>query len=165
MFAYDPRSGISLREMMDRLFNEAFVMPRERNSGGRTDDTPPDAQTPPVNMYETDAELIVVLPLPGVSPHDLQIELLGTTLSVRADYRRDEPHPDAGPAGGAAGPGDFPRKWLLHEFHIGPYARTVELPYQVDADRVRTTYEHGLLTMRLPCPEAKQPRRINVQGS
>jgi HSP20 family protein len=161
----DPRSGPPLREMMDRLFSEAFVLPRERGGREQVRQGPAEAMTPPVNMYETDADLVVVIPMPGVSPHDVEVDLLGRQLTVRADVRRDEPHPSAGPQGGAAGPGETPfrHRWHLHEFQIGPYHRVVELPYNVDADGIQATYEHGLLTLRIPCPKAQTPRRIPLQ--
>ena len=165
--SYDPRSSISLREMMDRLLSEAFVMPRERPGAqaSRASEATEAAVRLPVNMYETDADVVVVMPLPGVSPNDIEIDLLGSALTVRTEVRRDESHPEAGPEGGASGPGTRPHRYLQHEFQIGPYARTIELPYPVDADKVKTTYEHGLLTMRFPRPTAKPPRRITLSGS
>jgi HSP20 family protein len=166
--ALDPRSGLPLREMMDRLFSEAFVMPRERGVGSRAGEgrEMAGAQTPPINIYETDSDLMVVLPLPGVSPNDIQVELLGTQLTVRTEARRDEPHPDAGRQGGAPGAGQPQQRhrWYLHEFQIGPYHRSVELPYAVDADRIQASYEHGLLSLRCARPEAKTPRRIPLRS-
>jgi HSP20 family protein len=161
----DPRSGLPLREMMDRLFSEAFVMPRERGASSSGREGPAGTMTPPVNMYETDAELVMVIPMPGVSPNDIQVDLLGTQLTVRADVRRDEPHADVGPRGGAPGPGDSQHRhrWQLHEFQIGPYHRVVELPYPVDADGIQASYEHGLLSLRMPCPKTQVPRRIPLQ--
>ena len=161
----DPRSGVSLRDMMDRLFNEAFVVPQSRGGGGAQQQAAQGAQTPPVNMYETDNDLMVILPLPGASPNDIEVQLLGTQLTVRTQARRDVPHGEVGPQGGAPGEGDRSRRYLLHEFQIGPYARTVELPYTVEADRVQTSFEHGLLSLRFPCPEAKVPRRIEIKSS
>jgi HSP20 family protein len=163
--ALDPRSGLPLREMMDRLFSEAFIMPRDRAASGPGRETVAGTMTPPVNMYETDADLIVVIPMPGVSPNDVQVDLLGTQLTVRTEVRRDEPHPAAGSQGGAAGPGDgqHRHRWYQHEFQIGPYHRVVELPYSVDGDGIQASYEHGLLTLRIPCPKAQVPRRITLQ--
>jgi HSP20 family protein len=151
--------------MMDQLFSEAFVMPAERRAAGQREQPAPGELEPPVNMYETDTDLMVVLPIPGVSPNDIEVELLGTQLSVRTTARRDEPHPNVGPRGGDPGPGDPPRSYYLHEFQIGPHARVVELPYAVDPDKVQTSYEHGLLALRFPCPQAKVPRRIPLQRS
>jgi HSP20 family protein len=161
----DPRSGMPLREMMDRLFSDAFVMPRERGTSQQGQEAPEGTLTPPVNMYETDADLMVVIPMPGVSPNDIQVDLLGRQLTVHADVRRDEPHPDVGPQGGAPGPGEsqLRHRWYLHEFQIGPYHRVIELPYNVDADSIQASYEHGLLSLRIPCPKAQVPRRITLQ--
>jgi HSP20 family protein len=115
-------------------------------------------------MYETDQDLMVVLPLPGVSPNDIQVDVLGTELTIRTEARRDVPHGEVGPQGGDSGPGDRDRRWYAHEFEIGPYQRQVALPYSVEADRVHATYEHGLLSLRFPRPQAKQPQRISIQG-
>ena len=158
----DPRSGMPLREMMDRLFSEAFIMPRERATSSQAQ-APAAAMTPPINMYETESDLVVIVPMPGVSPNDIQVDLLGNQLTVRTEARRDEPHGDVGPKGGDSGPGDRGRRWYSHEFQIGPYHRVVELPYNVDADRIQASYEHGLLALRMPCPQAQVPRRINLQ--
>jgi len=161
----DPRPGMPLREMMDRLFTDAFVMPRGRGTSSRQDDAAAGTLTPPVNMYETDADLMVVIPLPGVSPNDIQVDLLGTQLTVRTEVRRDVPHPDAGSQGGAAGPGStqLRHRWYQHEFQIGPYHRTIDLPYSVDADGIQASYEHGLLSLRIRSPRRKRPRRIPLQ--
>ncbi|HZR99968.1 MAG TPA: Hsp20/alpha crystallin family protein [Chloroflexota bacterium] len=165
--ALDPRSGMPLREMMDRLFSDAFVMPRSRWLTSRREATPDGALTPPVNMYETDTDLMVIIPMPGVSPNDIQVDLLGTQLTVQVPVRRDEPHPDAGRQGGAAGAGDrqLRHRWYQHEFQIGPYHRVVELPYAVDAQGIQASYEHGLLSLRMPCPKAQVARRIPLQGA
>lgn len=159
----DLYSGVSLRDMMDQLFSEARVNPRSR--GGQQQQQAAGAMEAPVNIYESDADLIVVLPMPGISPNDIEVDVLGTQLSVRTSARRDETHADAGPRSGATGPGDRTRRWLVHEFRIGPYERTVELPYSVDVDRTDATYEHGLLTLRFPRPRADRPRRINLGGT
>jgi HSP20 family protein len=154
--------GISLRDAVDRLLGEAFVQLGARDGDGR------EHLVPPVNMYETATDLVIVLPMPGVSPRDVEIELQGTQLTVRTPVRRDVPHVDTGVQEKHRGHDpDAPpgrQRYLRHEFQIGPYERTIQLPYAVDSDRVDTTYEHGLLTLRSPRPNAQTPRRIPVQG-
>jgi HSP20 family molecular chaperone IbpA len=185
----DPRSGVSLREALDRLFSEALVPPRLGSAAAQG------PQVPPANVYETDANLMVIMPLPGVSPNDIEIELLGTQLSVRTPARggvvhQDEgtqerhtrhdvgegtrvdypdaivPHHHHGPAPHyihEAGQGKLGRRCYQHGFQIGPYAYTIELPYPVDADRVHASYEHGLLSLRFPRPDTDLPRRVPLQ--
>ncbi len=174
----DPFPSIPLREMIDQLFTDA-VLPARRRLMSRSDGV----LTPPVNVYETAADLIVVMPLPGMSPNDIEVDLLGTQLTVRANVRRDIPHGTAGSQGGSTDPtpsvhsaDSRPRhdpngdpeeghRYYLHEFQIGPYERTIELPRAVDADRVQSSYVHGLLTLRFARREAEQPRRISLQSS
>jgi HSP20 family molecular chaperone IbpA len=184
----DPRYHIPLREVLDRLFTEALVPHGPRSTGAQA------AQVPPVNVYETDADLVVVMPLPGLSPNDIEIELLGVQLSVRTpsrggvvhqDERTEErhtrhdveegvavdypgatvPHHHHAAVAHAPGMGQLGRHVYQREFQIGPYARTIELPYAVEADRVQTSYEHGLLALRFPRPESQTPRRIGIQSA
>jgi HSP20 family protein len=174
----DPFPSIPLREMIDQLFVDA-VLPARRWLTSRSDGV----LTPPVNVYETATDLMVVMPLPGMSPNDIEVDLLGTQLTVRTHARRDIPHATAGSQGGSTdatptvhtadskprhNPGADPEnghRYYLHEFQIGPYERTIELPRPVDADRVQTSYEHGLLSLRFAFREADQPRRISLQSS
>ncbi|SRR5579884_216861 len=171
----DPFTGIPLREMLDQLFADAVLPSRRRmaSEGGGT-------LTPPVNMYETDADVVVVVPMPGMSPNDIEVELLGTQLTIRTPVRRDVPHGTAGSSGGSASStpsihttdskpvtprdGAEGHRYYLHEFQMGPYERTLELPREVDADRAQSTYVHGLLTLRFPCRQADRPRRISLQA-
>ena len=64
----------------------------------------------PVNMYESDAAVVVVVPLPGVMPDNIDVVLSGRQLRISASMRS--------PA---------PKDYLLHEWHYGPFERTVEL--------------------------------------
>ena len=152
----ETRAGVPLRELMDRLFSEAFGRSWLRGPGASGLDS---VQVPPVNVYATATDLMVIVPLPGVSPRDIQVELLGTRLTVRAEVRRDEP---GGSAAETVAPG-HERRWYLHEFQIGPYSRAIDLPHPVDADRVQTSYEHGLLALRCPFSASRAPRRIPLQ--
>ena len=184
---HEPLLGVPLRVILDRLVNEALVPPSLRGHGAA-----PAAATPPVNVYETDADLVVLMPLPGLSPNDIEIELVGTQLTVRTPARGGVIHQDEGtqerhtrhdldegvavdyagaevahhhhaPVAHPGGRGVLARRYHQYEFQIGPYARTVELPYAVQPDRAQTSYEHGLLAVRFPLPEGAVARRIPLK--
>lgn len=70
-----------------------------------------DPQRVPVNMYDTGSAVVVVAPLPGVMPDDVEIVIEGGKLTLRAEMRSSAP-----------------KDYLLHEWSYGPYERTVELP-------------------------------------
>jgi HSP20 family protein len=72
---------------------------------------PMDGQTVPVNMYEAEGAVVVVAPFPGVMEDDVQVSVEGNQLRIRAEMRT--------PA---------PKDYLLHEWHYGPWDRTVDLP-------------------------------------
>jgi HSP20 family protein len=94
--------------------------------------TPPvEAQQVPVNVYETDAAIVVVAPFPGVMPDDITVEVEGRSLSLRADMRTPAPKP-----------------YLLHEWHYGPWARDLELPegFGGEAD---ASFGNGQLAVRI----------------
>ncbi len=73
--------------------------------------SPMEGQRVPVNMYEADEAVVVVAPLPGVMPDDIEVEVQGRRLSIRAGMRTMAP-----------------KNYLLHEWHYGPFERSVDLP-------------------------------------
>jgi HSP20 family molecular chaperone IbpA len=88
-------------------------------------------QSVPVNMYESNAALVVVAPLPAVTPADVTIELRDGCLRFFARLR-------------SAGPRDY----LLHEWEYGGYERELELPEGFGAD-LEATLTNGQLAIRV----------------
>ena len=118
---------------------------------GRTATLPEAAWTPPVDIYETKDEMVVVLELPGVSQKEVEISLVGDTLSVRGERRR---------AVEVEGE-DCHRV----ERTFGPYFRALVLPSVVDSSRIKAIYKDGLLEIRLPKREEAKPRTIPIEGA
>jgi len=88
-------------------------------------------QTVPVNVYETDAAIVVVAPLPAVQPEDVTIDVTAGQLRVTASLR-------------SAGP----REYLVHEWDYGGYEREVEIPAGFGAS-VEATLANGQLAIRI----------------
>lgn len=93
--------------------------------------SPMDGQTVPVNMYEAEGAVVVVAPLPGVMEDDVQVSVSGNQLRIRAEMRT--------PA---------PKDYLLHEWHYGPWDRTVELPDGFGPG-YETSFGNGQLAVRV----------------
>lgn len=68
-------------------------------------------QTVPVNVYEAEAALVVVAPLPAVQPEDVTIDVGPGHLRITAHLRSAAP-----------------RDYLVHEWDYGGYERAIELP-------------------------------------
>jgi HSP20 family protein len=105
-------------------------------------------QSVPVNVFETDSELMIVAAMPGLEAENVDIEVAENYLTIRAGKR---------------GPGQERHDYLLREWSYGPYERTIELPMDVDADRANATYGNGIVTIALPKSARRQSRRIEIQ--
>jgi HSP20 family protein len=140
---------VSLREAMDRLVEQSFVRPPYRASNG--DDSVAMARLP-IDLYETDEELTLRARLPGVNPEDVDITINGEELIIKAELRSDAALDEAK---------DW--SWYRHELYHGALGRRINLPTQIDANKVEATFRNGELTLVLPKAEEAKPRSIKVK--
>lgn len=137
------REMISLREAMDRLFEESFIWPsRLIGTSGRT--------MFPLDVRERDDNYEIRAELPGVRPEDLDITVQGGMLTIRAQTRQEEERPG--------------ENWILRERRTGIYERSITLPTSVDVDQAQARFEHGVLHLTLPKAAEARPKRIPIGG-
>jgi HSP20 family protein len=105
----------------------------------------PRTQSVPINVYETDEDIVLVAPMPGVEADNIEIQVLKNTVTLRASLR---------------GPGQRDREYLLHEWTYGPYERTVTLPMEVDAEHANASHGNGVLVLSLP--KSNRSRSVRV---
>lgn len=104
--------------------------------------------SPPVDIYETPNELVLLADLPGVAPNDLEVRLEDDILTIRGQakhLRADEP--------------------VYQEYELVNFFRQFELSEQIDQGKVSADLKHGVLTLHLPKTEKAKPRQIAVQVS
>ena len=140
---WDPfREAVSLREAMDRLFEDSFTPTRRQqngNSGERTMRLPLDA-------YVTAEEIVILANVPGVKPEDVEITIEGDTLTIRGERQRPLENVD----------------YVMQERPYGKFQRTLNINIPVDANRAEARYDNGLLTLVIPKAEAAKPKVIQV---
>lgn len=87
--------------------------------------------------------------MPGVSPKDIEISVQNDTLTLR----------------GCRQPRDLEEGETYHrrERGCGRFARTLQLPFQVEPEGVEATFERGVLHISLPRAEADKPKKITVK--
>ncbi len=142
---WDPiREVTSLRDAMDRLFQESFVLP----SAGAT---AAGAGRFGMDLAETENAFVVKAELPGVKPEDVQVTVQGATLTIRGQSAADDEQK-----------GTY---WHLRERRAGTVQRSVTLPMPVNADQAQAQFEHGILTLTLPKAEEARPKQIKVGGA
>ncbi len=138
----DPRLDLDeLRRRMDELF--------ERVPGG----SPVASRAgvfPAVNLYESGDSYVLTAELPGLRAEDIDVAVERDRVTLRGERRIDHPE-DAS----------------LHrvERRAGAFRRTVQLPLEVDGEKVEAIYRNGVLTLRIPKAPEHQPRRISVKSS
>ncbi len=137
------RELISLREAMDRLFEESFVRPFGWLA-------PVGAETFAIDMYETDDDIVVKAAIPGVKPEDIDVSISGDVLTIKGEVKEEKEVKE--------------ENYIRKERRYGTFCRSVTLPVQVDADKAKAEYENGILTLTLPKAEEVKPKVIKVKA-
>lgn len=96
----------------------------------------------PVNMYQADDAVVIVAPLPGVMPSDVEVVVDGRDVTLRAAMRT--------PA---------PKDYLVHEWHYGPFERTVTVPDGYGGD-AKASFGNGQLAVHLGKGESTTSQTI-----
>jgi HSP20 family protein len=139
------REMITLREAMDRLFDDAFTRPfsllREGGWSG--------ASAPAMDMYQTDNEVVVKATLPGFKADQVQINLTGDVLTLKGEAKQEDERNE--------------RAWHIREHRFGTFERSVALPTAVKTDKVEAVFENGILTVTLPKADEVKPKTINIR--
>ncbi len=138
------RDLVSLQEAMNRLFEESFVQPR----GGWPNMVGMGSLA--VDMYETDDAIIVKTAVPGVKPEDLDVSIVGDTLTIRGETKAE---------------GEIRKEnYIRRERRCGSFCRSLAVPLSVIADEAEAEFENGILTLTLPKAEEVKPKAIKVKA-
>lgn len=103
---------------------------------------------PPLNLYDDGESVIVRAEIPGVNPKDLEINATVNSLTIKGERKWTEAEEKA----------SFHRRERGH----GTFSRSINLPQEVDPDKVQANYKLGVLEVMLPKAEATKPRKIQI---
>lgn len=134
---------MSLRQAMDRLFEDSFVRPYRGSES--------DNNTLALDVYATADSLVVEAALPGVKPDDVEITVLGDTLTISAKTVTEQSHGEDG--------------YTHREIRRGSFVRTVTLPSGLRSDAATASFENGLLRLSFPKAEEAQLRQIQINAA
>jgi HSP20 family protein len=137
-FGLDP--SLELRRMqseMNRLFSGfSAVATRE---------------FPPINLWLGENSAVVTAELPGVTREDVNISLQDEVLTLEGARQPQLRQQDV--------------KWHRRERAYGSFARTVQLPFRVDPEKVQAHYTNGVLEIELQQLEADRPKKIQIRAA
>ena len=135
--------AMGLRQVMDRLLEDAVVMPRPGDGQGTSG--------PALNVYEENDQLIVEAQLPGLKAEDLDINVEQGVLTISGQTAVQEERKE--------------RNYLVREHRTGRFSRSMRLPATYDSDGCTANFEDGVLRLVFPKSESAKPRRIQIGGA
>jgi HSP20 family protein len=135
----------TLQNEMNRLFNSVFDSPAPGNGGTMR------RWMPPMDLVETEDHFVLRADLPGLSEDDVRIELEDATLTISGERKAEHESKSEG--------------FYRVERAFGAFSRTLTLPQGIDPEAVAASFDRGVLEVRIPKPEQRKPRRIEIGGS
>ncbi len=133
-----------LRREIDRLFQEFFgksTLPEKFEMF---------EWIPAVDVSETEDNIIVKADLPGVKPEEIEINISDNILTIKGEKKKEEE--------------EKKENFYRVERYYGSFMRAIQLPVDIDVEKVKATYKDGVLKITLPKKaEAKKAIKIEVE--
>ena len=104
----------------------------------------------PLDVVEQDDELLVRASIPGVKVDDIDVSIEKRVLTIKAETKTEAEHKEGG--------------YLVRERRSGSFLRSLRLPESVDADKAKTSYNDGVLTVNLPKAESKKAKHLKIEA-
>ncbi len=140
---WDPfRDLITLREKMNRLFEEAYT------ARGEERDLVSSSWSPSVDIYENEQHLVLTAEVPGIEDKDIEIKIEDNTLTLKGERK-------------------FEKETKEENYHrieraYGSFYRSFSLPPYIDQDKIEAEHEHGVLKITMPKKHETTPRTVKV---
>jgi HSP20 family protein len=123
----------ALQREFDRMFNQFWTDLPARTTSARSS----------FQVQSDDDQWRIDIPMPGIDPKDVSIEVAGNTLTIRAG------HANAG---------------ARQDQQSYQYEQTLTIPQFLDLDHVAAAHQHGMLQLTVPIKDSVKPRRIQIAG-
>jgi HSP20 family protein len=142
---WDPFEDLGgLRRSMDRMFDELLLRnPRQPVISKEW--------APPIEMFETNAEVIVRAELPNIDPKKVDITVTEDTVTLRGETKHEEEQKE--------------RNYYYRELLYGAFTRTLKLPTAVKGPEAKAVYKDGVLEVKIPKAEHVKPIPVKVQAA
>src|SRR4051812_15330625 len=133
----------SLQSEMNRLFNTVFDAPATGAAAGTMR-----RWMPAMDLVETDDHFVLRADLPGMGEDDINLEFEDGTLTLSGERKAEHESKGEG--------------FYRLERAFGSFSRSLTLPRGVDPEAVTASFDRGVLEVRIPKPEERKPKRINI---
>jgi HSP20 family protein len=137
----DQSRGLTLQDEVNRLFEDNFTRERSGHADLAT-------WAPPVDIYETENELVVKAELPDFQDKDIDVRIANNTLTIRGERKFEKDVKE--------------ENYLRIERAYGSFMRSFSLPNTVSSENIRADYRNGVLTLHMAKREESKPKQIKV---
>jgi len=134
----------SVRDIVDRLFDDRFFRPVWLGNGDRE-------LMPALDVYTTAEDVVARLALPGVKPEDVEITIADDLVTISGSFKEEKETEEKG--------------YLHKELSRGAFHRSFSLPAAVRSDDAKAVFKDGLLTLTMPRTEEARARHVKVEAS
>jgi HSP20 family protein len=135
----------SLQNEMNRLFNTFFDQPAPTGRGGGQ----ARRWIPAMDLVETGDHYVLRADLPGLSDEEVNIQLQDNVLTISGERKAEHETRQEG--------------YYRLERAFGGFSRSLTLPDGIDPDAVQARFDRGVLELRIPKPEQKKPRQVQIK--
>jgi HSP20 family protein len=132
-----------MRREMDRLWDSFF----DGGLRGRTERV--GEWLPSLDVSETKNELVVKAEVPGMDPKDIDISLSDGMLTIKGEKKQEKEEKEA--------------DYHLVERSYGSFIRTVQLPKEVQSEKINAAYKNGILKITLPKSEEAKKKEVKIK--
>jgi HSP20 family protein len=132
--------------MMDQFFGRT-MMPWWPGERFRTE--PIEVDAPIVDLYVDKDEVVIKAELPGMEKDDIEVNLSNHSLTLKGEKKRKEEVKE--------------ENYYYAERTYGSFSRTLEVPVEVHGEKVKASFTHGVLEIRLPMAETTKAKSIKVK--
>jgi HSP20 family protein len=140
---FDPvREIADMRETFNRLFDQAVAWPR-------TEFPTIFGEAPALDIYETEEQIKVEAPMPGMKPEEIEVTLTGNLLTIKGEHKSKEEVKE--------------EQYYRREVRYGAFKRIVVLPETADVEYPSTEFEDGVLTVSFPRLAKEEPKKLEVK--
>lgn len=142
---WDPFDAfLGAQEDLNRLFRRSFLSAAGENKSLAEGNT----WAPAVDIYETGDSFNIEAELPGIEPKDIEVSIDDGVLTLKGERALHNEVTE--------------ESFLRVERAYGMFQRSVRLPAEADADKVKASYDNGVLKVSLPKAQPKKPKSIPV---
>jgi HSP20 family protein len=108
-----------------------------------------DLRAPAVDVFEEKDDIVVKAEVPGIDKENIAVTLSDSTLTIKGEKKKEEEVKE--------------ENYYRSERSYGAFVRTVDLPKDVHADKVKATFKNGVLEVRMPKTEEAKAKEIKVK--